>query len=484
MSFNVLYEKWIPISDGSMYSLCECLEQAHELERISCPSPLETYAVHRFLCTFVMDALQLPNKKARMELLRQGRFDMAVFDAYIKQCEAEGTSFDLFDEKRPFMQAGYDSEQDEEPKSVAVMLLAAPSGTNHIFLDHRMEGMHRLCNDEFLRNLLTLYTFCPAGGSGYPKSVNGTPCLYMTVLGDTLFDTIVKNSISQKEAGNLHYGKPCWRDMAKRVIKEESASCGLLEGMTWQPRRITAVEAGSGGISQVYYTSGRMRPTSLLWRDPHVAYVADKDNHRPLLPQSGRALWRDLGAIVATRETGTGKRPLVIETLKDECIRNKVVLTGLITDGNAKLFEIVHEEVIIPNEVLKKPECGEEFYYALDFVEKVYRALIDEAVASKLAKKNKKGKTHVKEAVMDAINSFLASVRDYLLEQYAGSIIRCETDEAFVQQREALFTSIRSRLEQMFDRLVLRMGFDAQKIVVMSVFKKHVMKRYAKERKG
>lgn len=483
MSYNILYEKWIPVSDGQMYSLWECLEQAHHLERISCTSPLETYAVHRFLCTFVMDALQLPNKKARMELLRQGRFDMAIFEAYVRQCEAEGASFDLFDEKRPFMQAGYDPKQDKEQKPVAVMLLSVPSGSNHIFLDHRTEGAHKIRNDEFLRNLLALYTFCPAGGAGYPKSVNGTPCLYMTVLCNTLFETIIKNIISQKEAGNLHYGKPCWRDATRRIMKEESSSCDLLEGMTWQPRRITAIRAESGGVAQVYYTSGRMRPTSLLWRDPHVAYSADKDSYKPLLPQSGRALWRDLGAIVATMDEGIGKRPLVVEALRDDdCIRNNVVITGLITDGNAKLYEIVQENVLIPNVVFASPEYGEEFCYALDFVEKVYRILIDEAVTSKLAKKDKKGKIHVKEAVMDATKSFLASVRDYLMEQYAENISRCETDEAFVQQREELFIAIRDRIGQLFDQLVLRMGFDAQKIVVMSVFKTNVMKRYAKER--
>lgn len=62
MSYNVLYEKWIPMSDGLNHSLWDCLEKAHELQCVSCASPLETYAVYRFLCAFAMDALQLPHK--------------------------------------------------------------------------------------------------------------------------------------------------------------------------------------------------------------------------------------------------------------------------------------------------------------------------------------------------------------------------------------------------------------------------------------
>ena len=69
MSYNILLEKWIPMSDGQKYSMRECLMHAHELDRISCVSPLDTYVVHRFICAFVMDALQLPNKSARMKLL-------------------------------------------------------------------------------------------------------------------------------------------------------------------------------------------------------------------------------------------------------------------------------------------------------------------------------------------------------------------------------------------------------------------------------
>ena len=136
MSYNVLREPWIPMSDGHKYSLWDCLEHAHEMERISCASPLETYAVHRFLCAFVMDALQLPNKRARLLLLKQGRFDMAVFDAYVGLCEQEDVSFDLFDKNRPFMQAGYNPKFDLTTKPVAALASELPSGNNHIFLEH------------------------------------------------------------------------------------------------------------------------------------------------------------------------------------------------------------------------------------------------------------------------------------------------------------------------------------------------------------
>ena len=98
-SFNVLYEPWIPMTNGETRSLMSALEDAGSLEGVQCESATETFAVYRLMIAFVMDALSLPLRDERMDLLKQGQFDMAVFQAYIEKCEQEGASFDLFDEK-------------------------------------------------------------------------------------------------------------------------------------------------------------------------------------------------------------------------------------------------------------------------------------------------------------------------------------------------------------------------------------------------
>ena len=59
MNYNILTEPFIPISDGRYVSLLFCLEHAHELQRISCSTPLETYAAYRFLCAFHLSYLYI-----------------------------------------------------------------------------------------------------------------------------------------------------------------------------------------------------------------------------------------------------------------------------------------------------------------------------------------------------------------------------------------------------------------------------------------
>ena len=208
MNYNILTEPFIPISDGRYVSLLFCLEHAHELQRISCSTPLETYAAYRFLCAFAMDAFQLAHYDARMALLEQGYFDMEIIRAYIRQCENEGVSFDLFDSDRPFLQAACDPAYDQETKPAALIDIQVPSGNNHIFFEHHWSDTHSLTPAKAMLCLLTSYLFCTAAAQGYPSSVNNTPCLYVLIHGGNLFETLVLSMISIKEAGNLPYGLP------------------------------------------------------------------------------------------------------------------------------------------------------------------------------------------------------------------------------------------------------------------------------------
>ncbi len=105
-SFDVLEEGWIPVEtlDGKreLLGIRQVLKRAHTLRAIRDASPLIEYSLYRLLQVFLMDAL-CPEDSFKLEdMLETGRFDMEAIDAYIAACEAEGVSFDLFDEKRPF----------------------------------------------------------------------------------------------------------------------------------------------------------------------------------------------------------------------------------------------------------------------------------------------------------------------------------------------------------------------------------------------
>lgn len=472
MSYNVLREPWIPIADGRKYSLWDCLEHAHELERISCVSPLATYAVHRFLCAFIMDALQLPNKSARLALLKQGCFDMKVFEAYISMCEQEGVSFDLFDKKRPFMQASYNPKYDLQTKPVAVVASELPSGNNHIFLEHKLANEHCLSADKAFLSLLSGYVFCTAAAQGYPSSVNNTPCLYVIVHGDNLFETLILGCISKKEAGNLLYGKAAWRNQTEVVPKTEFAIIDLLQGLTWQPRRVTLLANKDETVERVYFVQGNNFKGNQLWRDPHVPYRLLKDgSYNPMKPSSGRSLWRDLGGLAVSKENRFGRQPQVIASLPENWQLCKVSVIGLITD-QATLVDTVHEEMLIPSIILNDEDKGDMLHRDLDYVEEVHR-LIGRALGNKFPSTFRD----------DLQNHFLATIKSFMFDTYFDSLGQCESDENFLALQQLIEELMFQSLKAMFSKLSLRLGFDAKNIILQSEVQKEILNGYYKLRR-
>lgn len=77
-------------------SLLETLERAHLLSEIQDPSPMVEYSVYRFLIVFLMDMLRPEDEEVLEELLDEGQFDRDTIQRYVRQCEQEGVSFDLF----------------------------------------------------------------------------------------------------------------------------------------------------------------------------------------------------------------------------------------------------------------------------------------------------------------------------------------------------------------------------------------------------
>ena len=161
VSFNVLDAPWIPVitagGEEELLGIRQTLLRAHELREISSASPLEEYSVYRFLGLFLMDALR-PRRESDIEdLLDAGRFDPAAIEDYIALCEREGVSFDLFDDKRPFLQCPRDDSLDGEPKSVSVLDCTKPSGNNHTHFLHASGAEDRQSPDRAMRRPCSIY---------------------------------------------------------------------------------------------------------------------------------------------------------------------------------------------------------------------------------------------------------------------------------------------------------------------------------------
>ncbi len=361
MNYSVLNEPVIPVimPDGSEKGLGirDVFLQAHKIKDIGGRNPLERYAILRLLIAFAMDMLHPETSYDRADLLQSGTFDGEVLDAYIRECEKDGPRFDLFDPEHPFLQSKYDAALDEKArKPAAVIVHALPSGNNHVFIDHRMAGTHVFDIPDIFRALCASYFFCVSGTAG-PSSVNNTPPLTAVITGNNLFEAIVMNMVSVREALPLPYGtgEVAWRKNRKIVPKESVASVSLLEGLTWMPRRILLIpDSESCTVSQVYCQAGLDFKGNDLWNDPHVPRFRKKDNSfGTVKPENGRAVWRDAGTLLYDHDSRYVRQPLVLRCLSnlydDEDMPDWVPVrtAGLVTN-QAAYTGWVEDELSLP----------------------------------------------------------------------------------------------------------------------------------------
>ena len=130
-TFDILSEPWIPVvgeneTTGELGAAGDTGAGSPASGRFKTLSPLVEYSVYRFLVVFLMDMLRPEDTQALEELLEEGRFDPDRIRDYVALCRLEGVSFDLFDEKRPFLQTAYRGKWDRKPKPISTLDYSTP----------------------------------------------------------------------------------------------------------------------------------------------------------------------------------------------------------------------------------------------------------------------------------------------------------------------------------------------------------------------
>ena len=250
--FNVLYEPWMGVVDmdgnETLVGLRDYLVNAHLYK---CSAENKQFAVLRRLQqrlaeTFVMDIFGI-NIDTEAALINAGHFDADEIDAYIRNCENSGVSFDLFDENRPFMQTDkitYEKVfKNKASGPVAAINPRMGSGNNKVFFNnvnvndylnnteaedcrhsyydsvynkkYTVEDAVAISFAEYMNMLLIAHCIAGQGGAGYRSGLMcvGVPPILYHIDSDrnqTLFHSILMNIAFD----NTHSDKndsPLWR---------------------------------------------------------------------------------------------------------------------------------------------------------------------------------------------------------------------------------------------------------------------------------
>ncbi|MFV2022414.1 type I-E CRISPR-associated protein Cse1/CasA [Micromonospora sp. LOL_023] len=327
-------EEWIPVVDRGRsrdVSLRYALTRAHEVDGLALGHPLETVAVLRqVLLPVYLHACGSPvDDREWGRRWKAGRLDPdGVLDRYL---DGRRDGFDLFG-GRPFAQVAGLRTGKDETKPVSLLLAAAATGNNVPLFASRTEAdPPTLTCAQAARAVLAAQCWDTAaiksGAADDPRvkggKTTGNPTgpvggLGVVVpTGRNLFETILLNTLilpqpqdgdrPQWAAGEADSsvndpwpGGPRW---ARRPVK------GILDLLTWQSRRIRLIPEAVDGVTvvrRVVLTAGD-RIDRLPEYEPHTAWrrvdkpKAGEPPNRPIRHVSGRAAWRGMEPLLATR---------------------------------------------------------------------------------------------------------------------------------------------------------------------------------------
>ncbi len=350
MNYNLLEEKWIPVlwKDGKTgrAGVIEALEHASEIRCITLSSPLDLFAVHRFMLTLLYweSSLAKGVEQVRKLLLRDGKIPSEVLDGVRKEAHC----FDLFDNNAPFLQDSKIKENDK--KSVGSLFAELASGTNIAHFQHGDDENMRLCLPCATLGMLRVVPWSQAGGQGKSPSVHNAPPIMAIASGDNLAITLGLNLVPL----DVKAGEAKWSGHFKPTAPTKPIP--YLEALSWNPRRICLPSpqegegvcwyCGQGGVptvGKIVYMKNentKRRREPFEWNDPSAFYPVNE--YRTIKSYSeARALDnKDLTSLLE-KNTGNKKqeRPKSLVIEKNMAHEGWHLIVPCTTPANNKTFD-------------------------------------------------------------------------------------------------------------------------------------------------
>ena len=257
MKYDVTKEPCIAVTmlDGSTTNLTftDVLKNAHEIKCLGPDdlSPYDQYALYRFLSLFVQDIFRPCGYRDTLNLFKIGLFDSFTIDEYFDGCRKIGVTFDLFDEKRPFMQTPKSFFNKDASDTIGSISIGDTNihgirklnpeyryGTNDVFYNGNVYLNYGMSAHQYfaciLRNLM-FHIFVGGGWKSSIKGSNGAAPIGFVMSGQNLFETLIL-SLSGMNSKDYEKAVPIWKkDVPYVDPKEIEDKYGSLsdDGCSW-----------------------------------------------------------------------------------------------------------------------------------------------------------------------------------------------------------------------------------------------------------
>jgi hypothetical protein len=363
VNYDLLEEKWLPVlwKNGNLRPECviNALEHASEIRCINFASPLDFFAVHRFMLTLLYWKAGLAGGVEQIrELLLGGK---NIPEAVLAGIKKAASCFDLFDETSPFLQDPTVTKDKE--KSAGSLFAECATGTNIAHFHHGDDENMRLCLNCATLGMLRVVPWSQAGGAGLTPSVHNAPPIMSIATGDNLAITLGLNLVPlDVEAGEAKWSghfKPT--DITKPIP--------YLEALTWNPRRIwfpppqtgTCWYCGEGNVltvGKIVYKKNQHtklikqgnKSIPFSWHDPSAFYP---DNEYTTVRSYSEVDAKDNKDLALLLEKDTGKkkreRPKSLVVEKNTYHQGWLLVVPCTNPANNKTFDLRQLELIDPS---------------------------------------------------------------------------------------------------------------------------------------
>ncbi|MGW4378963.1 type I-E CRISPR-associated protein Cse1/CasA [Kitasatospora sp. NPDC004531] len=373
--FNLIDEPWIPVRwlaglpplvEGGerpgAVGLRRLLLDAHEIEEIAVGLPPALAGLYRVLAAITARVTGLDERGpglwgARRERVQdEGRFGAEAVGAYL---DRYWHRFDVFDAVRPFLQDPRLAQQCDASNTAGVdkLVTTRPSGNNHAWFEHVAAGAPVLPETaEAVLHLLVWHYFGPSGRCssrtvGQVKAADAKAGPLRSTLsyhpqGASLFETLLANLVEPGGQVRREEDLCPWEQAELNdplgVPARVQGPCSSLTGRS--QHALLLVPDGDGRRVRDAFITWAWREKVAREGDPYLIWQLSKEgNSYPRPADSGRALWRDVDALLLSELPGESRprRPEVFRTAPEVSEWLRVRALGFEQDGQAKDVQFV-----------------------------------------------------------------------------------------------------------------------------------------------
>lgn len=391
--FNVLDEPWLPVrlADGRVRALglLEVFARSGEIVALADTAPPNLVAQYRLLLAITHRALAAQGAWSTGERARWYRegLPQEAIRAYLEQWRER---FWLFHPQYPFMQVAALAQAEEtrdKRKPWTQIALASSSGNTPVVFDHALDSDPQVIQPaQALSTLLGFLQFTPGGLVKVLRDADKAGALVNTAalipVGPTLAQTLCLALHPASREGD-EPDLPSWEREPPSIAAlrgEPVLASGPNDRYTRLSRAVLLCREAEGGIRWLHFAAGLALGEDPNAPDPMASFREGTTGPVRLSFSDGRALWRDLPALLPT-SGGAGRAAAVMNyaaslhaKLKPREHHQPLLAAGLASD-QAKLLRWRLEQWELPASLLCEPQKAQVLAIALAASEALFRDL-------------------------------------------------------------------------------------------------------------